>query len=256
MNSSDKDPTWEIDRLLDIRHDADHGIVAKVRWATYGQGDDSWEPISGLPKHLVIRLAEQKNFMLPDDAFPTTPVVLARARGNPIGSASRSSSTLTRLAPCSSMSAGSPRQLATRRLSLPFGHPPSSRSSPMTHHLPTGHWDAPHARDSMRPGAPIRSTCSPPPQQPSCPGSCPLPPRTPPRGCAAAFSVDWAVENGWASPPFSFLPQVVARVTSYSCDLTLVAPRWQHQSWWALATRYCAARVQLNPPYPTFTVAG
>ena len=43
----------------------------------YGRGDDSWEPISGLPKHLAIRLAKQKNFTLPDDAFPTTPVVLA-----------------------------------------------------------------------------------------------------------------------------------------------------------------------------------
>jgi len=64
------------------------------------------------------------------------------------------------------------------------------------------------------------------------------------------------VEDGWANPPFSFLPQVVARVVSYLCGLTLVALRWQYQSWWALATRYCAARVQLNPPYPTFTLAG
>jgi len=77
VNSSDEDPTWEIDRLLAIRHDAGNGIVAKVRLATYGLGDDSWEPISGLPKHLVIRLATQKNFTLPEDAFPTTPVVLA-----------------------------------------------------------------------------------------------------------------------------------------------------------------------------------
>jgi len=35
VNSSDADPTWQIDRLLAIRHDADNGIVAKVRWATY-----------------------------------------------------------------------------------------------------------------------------------------------------------------------------------------------------------------------------
>jgi len=83
----------------------------------------------------------------------------------------------------------------------------------------------------------------------------PLTPEDADRGCDAAFSVDWAVENRWANPPFSFLPQVVARVVSYPCNLTLVSPRWQHQSWWALATRYCAARVQLNPPYPTFTVA-
>jgi len=74
--SSDEAPTWKIDRPLAIRHDADNGIVAKVRWATYGRGDDSWEPISGLPTHLVIRLAKQKKFTLPEDAFPTTPVVL------------------------------------------------------------------------------------------------------------------------------------------------------------------------------------
>jgi len=83
VNSSDEDPTWEIDRLLAIRHDADNGIVAKVRWATYGRGDDSWEPISGLPKHPVIRLAKQNKFTLPDDAFPTTPVVLAPCPRHP-----------------------------------------------------------------------------------------------------------------------------------------------------------------------------
>jgi len=77
VNSADEDPTWEIDRLLAIRHDADNGILAKVRWATYGRGDDSWEPVSCLPKHLFIRLAKQKKFTLTDDAFPTTPVVLA-----------------------------------------------------------------------------------------------------------------------------------------------------------------------------------
>jgi len=77
VNSSDEDPTKEIDRLLAIRHEADNSIVAKVRWATYGRSGDSWVPISGLPKHLVIRLAKHKNLTLPDDAFPTTPVVLA-----------------------------------------------------------------------------------------------------------------------------------------------------------------------------------
>ena len=45
--------------------------------APSGRGDDSWEPIPGLPKHLVIRLAKQKKFTLPDDAFPTSPAVLA-----------------------------------------------------------------------------------------------------------------------------------------------------------------------------------
>jgi len=64
------------------------------------------------------------------------------------------------------------------------------------------------------------------------------------------------VNNGWANPPFSFSPQVIAHVTSYSCDITRFAPRGQHQAWWALARRHCASWVQINPPYPTFTVAG
>jgi len=52
----------------------------------------------------------------------------------------------------------------------------------------------------------------------------PLSPADAARGCAAAFSVEWAVENGWANPPFSFLPQVLARITSLPFDLTFVAP--------------------------------
>jgi len=41
VNSFDEDPTWEIDQLLAICHDTDNGTVTKVRWATYGRGDDS-----------------------------------------------------------------------------------------------------------------------------------------------------------------------------------------------------------------------
>jgi len=140
-NSSDENPTWEIDRLLSIRHDADNGIVAKVRWATYGRGDDSWEPISGLPKHFVIRLEKQKKFTLRDDAFPTTPVVLAPRPRQPdwvcVAVQQHTDETGAVLVDVR----WTLRQPATRRMSLPFGQPPSSRSSPMTHHLPTGHWD-------------------------------------------------------------------------------------------------------------------
>jgi len=126
----------------------------------------------------------------------------------------------------------------------------------MTHHLPTGHWDAPLSRNSMRSGAPIRSTCSPRPRKIHLTRFLPLTPADAAGGCAAAFYVDSEVENGWANPPVSFLPQVVARITSYPGDLTLVALSGKHQSWRALATRYCAARKQRNFPYPTFTVAG
>jgi len=75
--SAEEDPTSEKDRLLAIRDDTDNVIVAKVRWATYGRGDDSWEPISGVPRHPVLRLEKQKKSAVRDDAFPTTPFFLA-----------------------------------------------------------------------------------------------------------------------------------------------------------------------------------
>ena len=65
VNSSDEDPTWEIDRLLAIRHDTDNGIVAKVRWATYGRGDDSWEPISGFAEKSRYPLSKAENVYAP-----------------------------------------------------------------------------------------------------------------------------------------------------------------------------------------------
>jgi len=64
-----------------------------------------------------------------------------RVRGSWLGYVSRSSSTLTRRVPCSTMSSGRPGRQATRRLLLPFGYPPSSRSSAKTRRLPTGHSD-------------------------------------------------------------------------------------------------------------------
>jgi len=256
VNSADEDPTWEIDRLLAIRHDADNGIVAKVRWAAYGRGDDSWEPISGLPKHLVIRLAKQKKFTLPDDAYPTTPVVLAPCprqldwvcvavqqhtdeTGAVIVDVRWTSAT-------TSHEETVPALWASSLLADFFDDPPPAHweLGRPAFEKPDAAW-GPHTVDLFTTAAATQ-----------LPRFLPLTPKDADRGCAAAFSVDWAVENGWANPPFSFLPQVVARVVSYPCDLTLVAPRWKHQSGWALATRYCAARVQRNPPYPTFTVAG
>jgi len=256
VNSSDEDPTWEFDRLLAIRHDADNGIVAKVRWATHGRGDGSWEPISGFPKHLVIRLAKQKKFTLPDDAFPTTPVVLTPCPRQPdwVCAAVQQHTDETGAvlvdvrwtSPKTSHEETVPALWASSLLAeFPDDAPPAhwSRGLPGFEKFDAV-W-GPHTVDLFTTAAATQ-----------LPRFLPLPPEDAARGCAAEFSVDWAVENGWANPPFSFSPQVVARVTTYPCDLTLVAPRWQHQSWWALATSYCAAREQLKPPYPTLTVAG
>jgi len=255
-NSSDEDPTWKIDRLLAIRHDADDGIVVKVRWATYGGGDDSWEHISGLPKHLVIRLAQQKKFTLPDDAFPTTPVVLAPCPRRPdwvcVAVQQHTDETGAVLVDVRGTSPTTSHEETFPALWA------CSLLAEFPDDLPPAHWalgrpafenlDAvwgPHTVYLFTTASALH-----------LPWILPLTPAEAARGCIAAFSVDWTVENGLANPPFPFLPQVVARVTFYPCDLTLVAPRWQHQSWWALATRYCAARVQLNPLYPTFMVAG
>ena len=256
VNSSDEDPTWEIDRLFEICHDADDGIVANFRWATYGRGDDSWEPISGLPKHLVICLAKQKKFKLPDDAFPKTPFALAPCPRQPdwVCVAVQQHTDETSAVP-----------VDVRWTSPKTGHEetvhafwPSSLLAEFPDDPLAAHWalgrpafkklDAawgPHTVDLFTTAAATQ-----------LPPFLLTTPEDATRGCAAAFSLDWAMENGWANPSFFFVAQVVARVTPYPCDLTLVAPRWQHQSLWALATRHCAARVQRNPPYPTFPVAG
>ena len=256
VKSSDEDPTWEIDRLLAIRHDADNGIVAKVRWATFGRGDDSWEPIPGLLRHLVIRLAKQKTFTLPDAVFPTTPVVLAPCPGQPdsvcVAVQQHTDGTGAVLVDVRWTSATNspegtvPALWASSLLAKIPNVPPPTRwalGRPAFEKLDAA-W-GPHTVDLFTTAAAAQ-----------LPRFLPLTPADAARGCAAAFSVDWAVDTGWANPPFSFLRQVVARVVSYPCDLTLVAPRWQHLSCWALATRYCAERVQINPPYPMFTVAG
>jgi len=225
VNSSDEDPTWEIDRLLAICHDTDNGIVAKVRWATDGRGDDSWEPFSGLPKHLVSRLAKQTKFTLPEDAFPTTPVVLAPSPRQPdwvcVAVQQHTDETGAMLVdvrwafPAESHEETVPALWASSLLAEFSDDPPAA------------HWtlgraafeklDAvwgPHTVDLFTTAAATH-----------LPRFLPLSPADAARGYAATFSVDWAVENGWANPPFSFLPQVLARITSYPCDLTLVAPR-------------------------------
>jgi len=102
------------------------------------------------------------------------------------------------------MSAGRPLQLATRRLSLLSGHPPSFRNFPKTHYLPSGHWDGPPSRTSMRSGAPIRSSCSAPPRQPICPGSCPFPPRTPRAAAPRRFLSTGQSRTCGPTPPFPF----------------------------------------------------
>jgi len=222
VNSSDEDPTWEIDRLLAIRHDADNGIVAKVRWATYGRGDDSWEPISGLPKHLVIRLAKQKKFTIPEDAFPTTPVVLAPCPPQPDWvcvavqqHTDESGAVLVDVrwtSATASLEETVPALWASSLLAEFHDDPPPAYwalGRPAFDKLDAA-W-GPHTVDLFTTAAATQ-----------LPRFLPLTPADAEHGCASAFSVDWAVENGWAIPPFLFLPQVVARVVSYPCDQALL----------------------------------
>jgi len=196
VNSSDEDPTWQIDRLLAIRHDADNSIVEKVWWATYGRGDDSWKPVSGLPKHLVIRLAKQIKFTLPDDAFPTTPVVLAPSPRQPDWV-------------CVAVQQHTDETGAVL-LDVRWASPTASREntahffwaasllSKVPDHPPATHWalgrpalenfDAvwgPHSVDMFTTAAATHLS-----------RFLPLPPADAALGCAAPLSVDWVVENG------------------------------------------------------------
>jgi len=204
VNSSDEDPTVEIDRLLDIRHKADNGIVAKVRWATYGRGDDSWKPISVLPKHLVIRLAKKNTFTLPDDAFPTSPVVLAPSPRQPdwvcVALQQHTDGTGTVLVdvrwtdPTTSHEETVAALWASPLIAeFPEDPPPAHWAlGRPAFEYPDAVW-GPHTVDQLTTAA------------------------------ATHFPV--------FVPLSSFFPQVVALITSYEFDLTLFAPRWQHQSW-------------------------
>jgi len=168
-----------------------------------------------LPKHLVIRLAKQKSFTLPDDAFPMTPVVLAPC--------AQQLDWVCAAVQQHTKETGAVR-VDVRRKSPKTRHEKTLRSLWASSLLaefpddpPPAHWalgrpafeklDAvwgPHTVDLFTTSAATHlSRCL------------PLPPEDAARCCAAAFSVNWAVENGWANPLFSFLPRVVARVTSY-----------------------------------------
>ena len=49
-----------------------------------------------------------------------------------------------------------------------------------------------------------------------------------------AFTLNWAVWNGYAFPPFNLIPRTLTKVEQDKATLVLVAPIWQGQTWWPL----------------------
>jgi hypothetical protein len=69
--SPDENPYEEfvIKRLLSYGVDGDGNVVMRVRWFGFGYDDDTWEPITHLPKLLVERFAK-RNMMTIEDLLP------------------------------------------------------------------------------------------------------------------------------------------------------------------------------------------
>jgi len=142
-------------------------------------GDDSWEPISGSSKHLVICLANQKKFTLLDDAFPTKSFVIASYPRQPVWTfvavqhhTCKTGAVLADVRWASSTARHEeavPALWASSLLSEFPGDPAAA------------HWalGRPEFEKLDAVLAPIRSTFSPPSRQPICPGSFPCHPRTP-----------------------------------------------------------------------------
>jgi len=55
-----------------------------------------------------------------------------------------------------------------------------------------------------------------------------------------AMDHDWTADNCWANPPFNLVGPVVHRIIQTAARVTLVAPHWEAQPWWAPAVEACA----------------
>lgn len=66
-------------------------------------------------------------------------------------------------------------------------------------------------------------------------------------GAAAvdAMQQPWTDDNCWCNPPFNLLGPVVHKIVRSHAQVTLVAPRWEAQPWWARAREACSAFVVL-----------
>jgi len=55
-----------------------------------------------------------------------------------------------------------------------------------------------------------------------------------------AMAHDWTADNCWANPRFNLVGPVVQRIIQTAARVTLVAPHWEAQPWWAPAVEACA----------------
>jgi hypothetical protein len=71
--SPDENPYEEfvIERLLSHGVDDDGIVVMRVRWFVFGSDDDTWEPITHLPKLLLERYAKQNKIAI-EDLWPNS----------------------------------------------------------------------------------------------------------------------------------------------------------------------------------------
>jgi len=68
-----------------------------------------------------------------------------------------------------------------------------------------------------------------------------------------AMHRSWLGENCWCNPPFNLLGPVVRKIVATGARVTLVAPRWEAQPWWAAAVEACSHWEQLPAAEGVFT---
>ena len=63
-----------------------------------------------------------------------------------------------------------------------------------------------------------------------------------------AFTYQWNQELGYANPPWSLIPQVLAKVRQDACQLVIVVPNWPSAAWFNLLSAMTTRRHLLKGP--------
>ena len=61
-----------------------------------------------------------------------------------------------------------------------------------------------------------------------------------------AMSQDWSQENNYCCPPFAMISRVLRLAETQRAEMTLVAPRWLHATWWPRLARICREMLPLS----------
>lgn len=68
-----------------------------------------------------------------------------------------------------------------------------------------------------------------------------------------AMNLSWLGENCWCNPPFNLLGPVMHKIVTTGARVTLVAPRWEAQPWWAAAMEASSEWLPLPASEGVFT---